>query len=264
MIVDAHVHTWSAASNLAADRTYTPPAAPPVDTLLGLMDDHGVDVAVLVQPSFLGTDNGYLLDAIRRWPDRFRGVAVVDPAISVDAVEDLRSAGIAGLRLNIASSGIAPDLESDRYRSLFERAVRAGLHIQLHLDGPGLPGVLPPVLEAGCRIVIDHFGRPDPAKGMNCSGWAAMRDLAGQGDHVVKLSGPYRLGGLDPAPLARDLLSTFGPDRLVWGSDFPWTRFEDGRSYAQCRQWLDDWVPCPDDRAGILGAAAVDLYGIKR
>ena len=61
MILDAHVHAWPAEAGLRADRTYTPKRAFPVEDLLRVLDSHDIDGAVIVQPSFLGSDNSYLL-----------------------------------------------------------------------------------------------------------------------------------------------------------------------------------------------------------
>ena len=79
MILDAHVHAWPAEAGLRADRTYTPKRAFPVEDLLRVLDSHDIDGAVIVQPSFLGSDNSYLLSCLKAHPDRFRGVAVVGP-----------------------------------------------------------------------------------------------------------------------------------------------------------------------------------------
>ena len=62
-----------------------------------VLDPNGVSHAVLVQPSFLGMDNHYLLDALRRYP-RFRGIAVVQPTIRSMSCERL-------MRLEWSASG---------------------------------------------------------------------------------------------------------------------------------------------------------------
>lgn len=61
MIVDSHFHAWSPASSLAADRAYAPAAATTIEDALVMQVRHGVDHAVMIQPSFLGTDNSYIL-----------------------------------------------------------------------------------------------------------------------------------------------------------------------------------------------------------
>ncbi len=260
MIIDSHVHAWSTDTPLASGRDYTPTAAAPVERLLTEMDRHRVDGAVLVQPSFLGTDNSYLIEAIRRYPDRLRGVAVVGPSAASPLLEDLRASGVAGLRFNL-THGQVPDFDSPAMSGLIERAATADLHIQLHADAPQLTGVLPPLLAAGCRLVIDHFGRPDPDGGADDPAWRQVLDLGRSENHRVKLSAPYRLRGVAAASLAPGLLAAFGSGALVWGSDFPWTRFEAGRSYGGCLEAATDWVPDTAQRRRILGATAAALYG---
>ena len=44
------------------------------------LDANAVDCGVLVQPSFLGTDNSYLIEGIAAAGGRLRGIAVIDPA----------------------------------------------------------------------------------------------------------------------------------------------------------------------------------------
>lgn len=260
MIIDSHVHVWAEETPLAPTRSYTPEGCLPIDALLRLFDAHGVDGAVLVQPQFLGTDNTYLLQALADHPDRVRGVAVVDVDSTEAALQELRAVGVMGVRLNFTHNAI-PDVSTDLWRRFFRRLRSVDLHVQVHLDGPHWPTVLPPIVEAGCTVVVDHFGRPDPSFGVDDPGWKSVLDLANDGRHRVKLSAPYRLGGQDEAPLAAALIGRFGADALVWGSDCPWTRFEDGRSYQTCLGWAEAWLPDSSARSSVLGATAAALYG---
>lgn len=75
MIVDAQVHLWKAES---PDWTWVPGLKPQlpepmtIERLLPLMDEAGVDRVVIVPPSWVGDRNDYGLEAVRRYPDRFR------------------------------------------------------------------------------------------------------------------------------------------------------------------------------------------------
>ena len=51
---------------------------------------------------------------------------------------------------------------------------------------------MPALLAAGCRVVIDHFGRPDPALGIADPGFAYLLRQADSGQVWVKLAAPYR------------------------------------------------------------------------
>ena len=66
---------------------------------------------------------------------------------------------------------------------------------------------------------------------------------------TVDPSAPYRIYPAIPPddaaawckPFAGALADRFGPDRLVWGSDWPWTQFEDSMRYEQTVAWRDLW-----------------------
>ncbi len=81
--IDAHVHVWTPAVTTflrpasASGPTYKPDSFTP-EQLLAIARPSGVARIVLIQMSFYGTDNSYLLDAIKRYPDTFVGVGIVD------------------------------------------------------------------------------------------------------------------------------------------------------------------------------------------
>src|ERR1700736_6951747 len=85
---DTHAHVFGPADPFpyADDRSYTPPDAP-LAKYLAMLDRIGFARGVLVQGSAHGRDNSAMLDAVRRRPDRLRGVAVADADV---APADLR------------------------------------------------------------------------------------------------------------------------------------------------------------------------------
>lgn len=262
MKIDVHVHVWDHSTPLWPGRSYTPSAPAPAEALLEVMDSHHVQGAVLVQPQFLGTDNSYVLKAITKWPDRFRGVAVVGETTSADELADLKAAGIAGVRFNMAH-GWQPNLQSESWQGLVDRIVKAELHIQLYGEAAQVVEFLPPLDALGARTVIDHFGKPSPETSGEDPAWLSILGSSRSSERFIKLSGPYRLSGVDLASLAPRLLDRLGAEHLVWGSDFPWTRHEEGQTYARCLKWAEDWVPDPEDRSLVLGLNAVQLYGFR-
>jgi predicted TIM-barrel fold metal-dependent hydrolase len=81
----------------------------------------------------------------------------------------------------------------------------------------------------------------------------------------VKLSGAYRNGpdGIGDAiadAAAPMLLRAFGPDRLLWGSDWPHTQFEHGEEYADARAQLDRWIADPAARRVVLETTPAALF----
>jgi len=229
--------------------------------LLALHDRHGISHGVLTAPSFYGTDNSLLLAALAAAPRRLRGTIIIDPGITRDQIDALVRQGVIGIRLNMLRRNDLPDLRAPEWRRALGLLAAADWHVEIYIEGPRLPFLLQPALESGVKIVVDHFGSPDPKLGAICPGFRALLEAMAKGRTWTKLSAPYRLGGVDPTPYAQALLRAGGPERLVWASDWPWTQHSAGLDYAKVLGWLDQWVPEPAARAQILGATAYSLFG---
>jgi predicted TIM-barrel fold metal-dependent hydrolase len=257
--VDCHAHVFTRACRLAPDRRYTPAYEAPLASYLAVLDRHGMSHGVLVQPSFLGTDNGYLLDCLGRAPERLRGVVVVTPEVSDRELDVMAAAGVVGIRLNLI--GLEDPAEVARHcdRVLLRRIAARGWHVEIHATGAVFAAALDRALSSDAPVAVDHFGRPDPHVGAEDPGFRALLGLASHPQLWVKLSGPYRFAQ-DPGPFAAALFEAFGGERLLWGSDWPWTQHEAGHDYAACLRWLEGWVPDGEPRQCVLGANAARLY----
>ncbi|MCV0437703.1 MAG: amidohydrolase family protein [Hydrogenophaga sp.] len=118
------------------------------------------------------------------------------------------------------------------------------------------------------RVVIDHGLKPAIARG-EFEPWAAdMRDLARNSGAFCKLSGlaseaAYGAPVVSLQRYADVLLETFGPSRLMWGSDWPVCTTAIGYSewLLACETWM---APLdPDARARVFGANALAFYQIQ-
>src|ERR671933_840539 len=261
--VDSHAHVFKRGLPLADVRRYAPDYDATPEDYIKVLDANGVSHAVLVQPSFLGTDNSYLLNALRRYP-RFRGIAVVPPTGSQDELRALDEAGVVGIRLNLI--GLPdPRLDAEPWPLLLRRLAELDWQVELHAEARRLPALLDPLGKARVKAVVDHFGRPDPALGVEDPGFRHLLSTGRTGRVWVKLSGAYRNGSGDVGqriaraaiPLLRD---SFGVDHLVWGSDWPHTQFESVVNYAAVRASLDAWLPDPMERRTVLVDAPVKLF----
>jgi len=266
LAVDTHAHVFHRDLPMEAGRRYTPDYDAELSTYLALLDRAGLSHGVLVQPSFLGYDNRYLIDALRTAPARLRGVAVVRPETSVAALREMDRVGIVGMRLNLFGRDV-PDFASAGWPVMLSAISDLGWHVEVHQRASALMHVLPPLLAAGCRVVVDHFGRPDPRQSVDDPGFAYLLTQAASGQVWVKLSAAYRNWQDDDAAAqsahaARLLLAAFGADRLVWGSDWPHTEHREATDFDTCRQQLDDWITPAAERCAILGATAAHLFKI--
>ncbi len=253
---------------LAAARRYAPDFDATPGEYLDLLDTHGCTHGVLVQPSFLGLDNSYLLSVLRQHPRRLRGVVMLEPAATEQELAALAAAGVVGVRLNLVGQPL-PDLTRPLWQAFLARIRALDWHLELHRQAADLSPLIEAAAPAGCRVVIDHFGRPDPDQASTDPGFAALLRHADSGRVWVKLSAAYRNAHHQSArdaaaarECARQLLAAFGPQRLVWGSDWPHTQHQHLATYGPSLAALADWVPDAAQRRQILGTTAAELFNI--
>ncbi len=262
--IDCHAHVFT--RNLPMpDRRRAPSGYDaPVQSYLAQLDAHGMTHGVLVQPSFLGADNSYLLDALRHSRQRLRGIAVVTPDVADQELQDMNAAGIVGIRLNLVGLG-TPAFADPQWQRLLATIRRLDWQVEVHREALLLQSVMEPLLAAGVKVVVDHFGRPDPALGVDDPGFRYLLGLGSSRQVWVKLSGAYRNGangaGEATARKAIPMLrAQFGLDRLVWGSDWPHTLFEGSENYNHSVALLNECLPNPNERAQVLGSTPQALF----
>jgi predicted TIM-barrel fold metal-dependent hydrolase len=263
--IDAHTHVFRRDLPMVPGRRYTPDYDATLKDLLSHLDANRFDQAVLVQPSFLGTDNSYMLAAIAAAPDRLCGIAMVAPDVSDQQLDELALRGVVGVRFNLVGAPM-PKLRSTAWTNLLRRIVALGWHIELHREARDLGPLIESALEAGARVVVDHYGRPDPALGLADGNLNALLALASSRQVWVKLSAAYRCTsnpeGFE-ADAALHFANAFGADRLVWGSDWPHTQCEAKATVAAS---LDALRASLSDKGldDVLGGNASDLYGFSK
>ena len=262
--VDCHAHVMRRGLPLAPDRHSAPKRDCTVEEYLALLDAHGISHGVLTAPSFYGTDNSLLLDALDRAAGRLRGTVIVAPDTDRTALEAMGKRGAVGIRLNWFKRAALPDAASAEYQRLFATIRDLGWHVEIYLEGPLLADVLPSIDESGAKVVIDHFGCPDPTRGVACPGFRRILEGVRAGGTFVKLSASYRQSGADCRPYVDALLDAGGPQQLVWASDWPFVSHEDRVTYENCIDDLHRWVPDPAIRRVILAETPVRLFGFDR
>ena len=195
---------------------------------------------------------------------RLRGTVIVAPDIHRAALEAMGQRGAVGIRLNWFRRALLPDPTSAEYRRLFATVRDLGWHVEIYIEGPKLAALLPQIRDTGTNVVVDHFGGPDPARGVACAGFQRVLEGVRAGDTFVKLSASYRQGGADCQPYVDALLDAGGPQRLVWASDWPFLSHEDHVTYEDCVNDLNTWVPDTATRHVILAETPAKLFGFDR
>jgi predicted TIM-barrel fold metal-dependent hydrolase len=254
--IDTHAHAFHRGLKLAPGRRYAPDYDAPLSLYLEQLDRNGMTNGVLVQPSFLGTDNSYLVECLKTAAGRLRGIAVVDPAVSADELRTLDRAGVVGIRLNLVGQPL-PDLTAVEWKVLLAQVKAMGWQIEIQRNASDLAVLAPQLLDHGVTVVLDHYALPDPKLGVADPGFQSVLKLGATKNVWVKISAPYRNGpaGESFAKEAYPLLrGAYGLDRLLWGSDWPHTQFEAAQTYAKNRQFLDALVVDKSERAQVLAS----------
>jgi L-fuconolactonase len=272
MRIDAHQHFWRPARGdygwLTPDldglyRDFLP------GDLAPLLDDAGIGGTVLVQAAPSEDETRFMLSLADRH-DFVRGVVGWTEFEAPDA-----SARIAALAAHPRLKGLRPmiqDLPDDDWmlRPGLGAAFRALADAGLVFDALVFPRHLPNLARLldrhpAMRAVVDHGAKPAIAAGEFHAWAASMAAIARDTDASCKLSGLVTEAGPQwtadrLAPYVDHLLATFGPTRLIWGSDWPVCTLA-----ATYRQWLDATDRLlghctPAERAAILGDNATRTY----
>lgn len=262
-LVDTHFHVFDAGAATPSAR-YRPPYAADLKGWHARLAELGNLYGVVVQTSFLGTDNAALLAALQAMPGRLRGVAVVDPDVTDQELDTLHGAGVRGIRLNLYGDPDWQRIASAPWRGLFSRIAALGWHVELHTgngDGGMLLAQLDAALgDAAVPVVLDHFGRPGSA-GTSDAVFDVAAAVRARRQVWVKISAPYRLESpWDWRTLAQRWREIVGDDRLLWGSDWPWTNHESEVRAHECRMlaaWPGQGAPGDGEEAGAALSAAL-------
>ncbi|WP_404336951.1 amidohydrolase family protein [Sphingomonas sp. MMS12-HWE2-04] len=225
-MIDAHVHLWQLGRNAC---TWPTPDLNAIyrdfelDDARNVLTESGVEAAILVQSQEDPADTAWLLK-----------VAQVAEIAAVIGWADLSSpADVAALAAHSKLRGLRPMVQgcaADWYDDPVRDAGFAAMAAHgLVLDALIRPVHLPALARLadrypGLTIVIDHAAKPDPG---DPTGWReAIAQAAARPNIACKLSGLLTelAPGQDAAaldPIHAHLWQCFGPERLLWGSDWP-------------------------------------------
>jgi len=270
--IDAHSHVWTPDTTAyPLDAGYTPAdMAPPsftADELLAQANPCGVRRVVLIQMSFYGFDNSYMLSEIARRPAAFRGVAIVDHTRK-DLGEEmarLRERGVRSFRVYQCGEFGAQPLD-EGYRDICGLAGELGMAICPLLDVELLPATARAAAAfPNTTFVVDHLARIGCGRPIEAAHIAALCELATFPNCNVKVSAFYALGGGkapydDLVPVVQQVYEAFGADRLLWATDCPYQVVSE--TYEASIAFVRDRLPFLSDegRDAILGRTAERIF----
>ncbi|RKU11911.1 hypothetical protein C6501_11900 [Candidatus Poribacteria bacterium] len=285
--IDAHVHVFTKVSpEFPREVTSICPAEreEPAEKLLGVMEKHQIDQAVLVQIGGASIEHhSYLLHCLKSYPDRFLGIGLVPhdhPQPAEHMAELADGTGIIGFRLfelggprDIFATKDVQEFktypiwkcaaEKDYVLWLYPRSIDAHLLPYLVQAFPQVRVVLNHLgmTPGKGKFTLDELGRPQiQVSGYNLNMHTTYR-MARFENVTVHLSGQYAFSReaypyQNLAGWHGNLLNDFGIKRLMWATDFPWILEEPG--YGELTTIIEKLLPnlSESELADIMGGNA--------
>lgn len=228
---DCHVHIYGPYDRFPAqsEGRFSPKQPFPVEALFELWESIGISRGVIVHALAAGGDNEVTLDALRRYPDKLRAVAILRADVTDRRLDELTEAGFKGVRINLLRQDGKPvssgGMSLDDLKVLAPRIAERGWHAQLWVETGDLKELASDIEKLPLDFVIDHQGRTMTDKTVDYPGFQWFCDRLKSGRYWCKLSGADR-NTRTGAPYAdteafMKALVAANPERLVWGSDWP-------------------------------------------
>jgi len=238
-----------------------------VEDLLVEMDDAGVDVSVLCGFGWSNTElcamhNDYLMDCIRRYPDRLAALAAIQPRGGDRALAEIERCLAGGMK---GAGELMPDGQGYRLDHLattgplFEMAANRGFPIMTHSsepvghDYPGKQAVTPGVLwnavqaYSETKLILAHWGGGYPFYELMPEVRAASQNVYYDSAASTYLYSPQ---------VFMQVTQIVGHRKVLWGSDYPVLRQK--RFLQRVRE-----LPLEEaERTAILGENAVRVLGL--
>ncbi len=280
-IADCHLHAhWPQRfpySHDGGSRIEIDDLAASREGLFPTLAANGVSHTLIIQPGAYGTDNRAMLEAIAGSQGRAKGIAVLDYKARDEDFSDLKDQGVVGVRLSLIRSGLET-LDQAEFGAFLGRCRSHGFYAQVFAAAAVWPKLLPTLIESGVDVIVEHIGWPVIPAGIEQPGFQALLQYGRASNAVMKISGGFRLTQMgapyaDVAPFVAEAVAAFGPDRCIWGSDWPFLNPQNGpviRSYPWKVDYstellsLTSWVPDAAQRRTILWETPARLFGFTQ
>lgn len=249
---------------------------------LPIMDKEGIDKAVILQGTLNGYQNYYTYQVVKRYPDRFIGAFAVDPladrsmAIVHRYVEDL---GFRAIKFEISQGrglhgfhrSFRLDIDNRVSQIFHYLASYPGFVVTVDYGASDQTSYQPEAIVNLARrypqldFVVCHLSFPDadhPDQLVNAlDQFAPLTNISVDISAIQDILGE----GRDDFPYPRSQWAVrlakkkLGPQRIIWGSDAPWSAtFNSYHQLATCLEHTDIFTPA--ELADVMANNAARVY----
>ncbi|CAK7336119.1 unnamed protein product [Dovyalis caffra] len=215
-VIDSHLHVW----------------ASPEESL----EEAGVDGALIVQPINHKFEHSLVTSVLKKYPNKFVGCCLANPAEDGSGLKHLEELvlkdGYRAVRFNPYLWPSGQKMTNDVGKALFSKAGELGVPVGF-MCMKGLDLHLSEIQELCTEypstvVLLDHLGfcKP-PANDEESLSFSELLKLSKFPQVYIKFSALFRVSRMsfpyqDLAPLLSQVVSSFGANRIMWGSDFPY------------------------------------------
>ena len=224
---DTHLHIYGPFDRypLVAGRNYDPDPHSTLDDYLKVHSALGLERAVIVTGSGNGTNNQITLDALERMRGSFKGLALLDPAITDAELLQLKKGGFAGFRIKANGRGGLSFEDTER---MVARTAGFDWHIEFMSQSMAeVIGAVSFLNSLNMLYVFDHVAHAEPHQDKNDREFRELLAILKNEEHAwINLYSFYQLSESGPpdysdmVDVVRLILET-RPDRVIWGSNWP-------------------------------------------
>jgi L-fuconolactonase len=259
-IIDPHVHVWKHDPAFPFAQGANVPArdAAP-ETLLEKMKANGVARTVIIQVIHYRYDNSYLASVLKQHPNVFQGVARVDPLNpeAPDHLSKFTEQGFRGVRLSPAGNATGDWFHGPLMPPLWKRCEQLKVPMTVLAPISRMPevGLLLEKLP-DLTVVIDHMADcpvDQPAELEKLIALKRFSKLFVKVSHTWSLS-KQQYPWADSQEHVKRLHDAFGPQRLMWATDWPIVENTAGATYEKALSVVRDEMKFlnAEDRSWML------------
>ncbi|PAN37842.1 hypothetical protein PAHAL_7G127300 [Panicum hallii] len=279
-VLDSHLHVWASSQQAKEGYPYFPGQEATLrgdaDFLLECMAEAGVDGALIVQPINHMFDHSLVTSVLKKCPSKFIGCCLANPADDGSGIKQLEHLIVQekyrAVRFNPNLWPSGQKMTNEVGRSLFAKAGELGAPVGI-MTMKGI-GLYIQEIEELCRdypettVILDHmaFCKP-PTNTEEEKAFSSFLNLSRFPKVYVKYSALFRISREaypyeDTAQLLSRVISNYGANRIMWGSDFPFVVPECG--YKGAKEAVSHAASkisvSPSDLEWILGKTVSQLF----
>jgi predicted TIM-barrel fold metal-dependent hydrolase len=265
---DTHLHIYGPFDKfpLSSEKVYDIKRSGTLEDYAALMNQLGLERAVVVNGGGNGYNNAVTLDAIARMNGRLKGLALIKPEISDRELRALYEGGMTGFRTRASGRG-APSLEEAA--RIAPRVRDFGWHVEFHVRSvEDAIAALPHLKAMGLPYVLDHVSYLGPERPLTDPlAQTILRTLREDERCWVNLYSFYQRSHSgapaygDMIPVVHALVEA-APDRVIWGTNWPHVVIEVADpDNVDLIDFVFNALPDERQRNAVLAANPARLYG---